>query len=405
LELWEQNPKPLPAHTLENDETKSSAVMTFSTLDDRAAAAKTLSQTGIRFRTGKTLVPFRLTGDAFWGVPAPEADGLLNQKFWVWPESLWAPISFTKAWLLKTTGETRGWERWWCEGDPQVADDAEIYQFIGADNIYFYGLAEPAIWMALGEGGNGWKLKMPTIIANNHILFLNKKASSSGAVRPPMARELLEHYTPEQLRAHFLGLGLGLKSVSFQPKPFNPAASSTDADPALREGSLLTNVFNRAARSCFYTVQKHTGGKIPFGAVSPEVLAESEAAILAYEQFVYRHEYYNVINLLDTFIRDFNKRWSANMKQADADDNQELRVQTLIDSFHLLKVTTVLVHPIAPQGTEMIFDQLNLPDKRAFFTWDNIFNPIYDLMPDPRNHTPHTLEPRVDFFKKHETQV
>ena len=44
---------------------------------------------------------------------------------------------------------------------------------------------------------------LPTLVANNHILFLNKKASSSGDIKPPMAEDLLEYYTAEQLRAHF----------------------------------------------------------------------------------------------------------------------------------------------------------------------------------------------------------
>jgi len=76
-----------------------------------------------------------------------------------------------------------------------------------------------------------------------------------------MARELLDYYTFEQLRAHFLSLGLAMKSVSFQPKPLNPKANEKDADPVLKEGNLLSNVFNRAIRSCFYTTRKYYDGK------------------------------------------------------------------------------------------------------------------------------------------------
>jgi len=38
-----------------------------------------------------------------WGVPVPEVDEAKGLTFWVWPESLWAPISFTQAWLEKGT--------------------------------------------------------------------------------------------------------------------------------------------------------------------------------------------------------------------------------------------------------------------------------------------------------------
>ena len=106
---------------------------------------------------------------------------------------------------------------------------------------------------------------MPELIVNNHLLFLDKKASSSGEIKPPTARELLDYYTAEQLRAHFLGLGLGIRSVGFQPKPLNPKANENDNDPVLKEGNLLSNVFNRAVRSCFYSAQKYYDGKIPYG--------------------------------------------------------------------------------------------------------------------------------------------
>ena len=70
-----------------------------------------------------------------------------------------------------------------------------------------------------------------------------------------MAKDLLQFYTNEQLRAHFYALGLGIKSVSFKPKPLDPTADEKVGDPVLKEGNLLTNVFNRAIRSCFYTAR------------------------------------------------------------------------------------------------------------------------------------------------------
>ena len=78
------------------------------------------------------------------------------------------------------------------------------------------------------------QMRQTTLVANHHMLFGKKKASSSGAVKPPTGEELLEHYTPEQLRAHFLALGLDQKSVGFSPKPFDPGpgqARRTRATP------------------------------------------------------------------------------------------------------------------------------------------------------------------------------
>ena len=89
----------LPKHEYKAAEgNKQSFTATFETIYDRDDAREVLAEAGIRFRTGKTLVPFRLTGNAAWGVKAPNLDGeSADLTVWCWPESLWAPISFTIA--------------------------------------------------------------------------------------------------------------------------------------------------------------------------------------------------------------------------------------------------------------------------------------------------------------------
>jgi methionyl-tRNA synthetase len=246
------------------------------------------------------------------------------------------------------------------------------------------------------------QLTLTYLVANNHILFLNKKASSSGDIKPPMALELLNHYTPEQLRAHFLGLGLGIKSVSFMPKPLNPSANEKEADPVLKEGNLLTNVFNRVMRSCFYTAQTYYDGKLPVGEVDRDILLEAQQTVLDYEKSMCTHEFHAVMNVLDVYIRKINKYWVANTRKADAEGDDTLRRQTLINAFHMVRTAAVLTHPIAPAGTEMFLDYLGLD--KSFWSWERIFETVYDFMPDPAHHAFKTLEPRVDFFSRHESQ-
>lgn len=392
----------LPKHKMLDEENKPSVLLVFDSLEKREKACSLLSENSIRFRTGKTLVPFRLTGNIEWGVPAPSLEGLEGLTVWVWPESLWAPISFTMTSLELQHKDKSTWKDWWC------SKDSKVYQFIGEDNVYFYGPVEMSMFM--GQQGRtpsveapDGDLQLPELIVNNHILFLDKKASSSGEIKPPTAKELLEYYTAEQLRAHFLSLGLGIRSVGFQPKPLNPKAKENDNDPVLREGNLLSNVLNRAVRSCFYTSQKYYDGKIPRGEISAEVLEESEKTILEFERLISKFEFHLVMSLMDTYIRNVNKYWAKNIRIADDNNDAGLRLQTLIDTFHMVRVATVLMHPIAPEGTEMILDYLNL--NRKFWNWDHIFQPVYYFMDDPETHKLKFLEPRVDFFKKHPSQI
>ena len=246
------------------------------------------------------------------------------------------------------------------------------------------------------------ELQMSTLVANHHILFLDKKASSSGSVKPPMAADLLNYYTPEQLRMHFLSLGLGMRSVSFQPKPLNPNAKPEDSDPVTKEGFLLSNVFNRIIRTCFYDAQKYLDGKMPIGEIEPEILAECEKAILEYERFMYKFEFHQVTYVLDSFIRKASKYMAKNKAEADKADYNELRRKWMRNVFHMIKTAAVLLHPIAPIGTKMVQEYLMVDD--SLWSWDTIFDTFETTLGGEKEHQLKFLEPRVDFFTRHESQ-
>ncbi|MEG1888851.1 MAG: class I tRNA ligase family protein [Lachnospiraceae bacterium] len=390
----------LPEHETIDEEKKPSVTFIFQNLKLRDEAREILDNEGIHYRTGKTLVPFRLSGNTQWGVAVPEKEGLKDLTFWVWPESLWAPISFTRTYLEKIGHKQEEWKDWWQN------EDACVYQFIGQDNIYFYGIAEMAVFAGLqypkGEAINMTDIQLPHIVANNHVLFMDKKASSSSQLKPPSADELLEHYSAEQLRMHFLSLGLSTKSVGFKPQVYQPEEERQGQDPVLKEGNLLTNVFNRLIRSCFYSTQTYYEGILPVGTVSTEILDLSKEAILLYERHMYNHEFHRITYVLDSYIREINKHWVNNIKQAEKDENEQLRKQILVDCFYGVKIITTLLHPIAPEGCEMVSDYLGT-DQRIF-QWDYIFDSLYDILNDPQHHVLKYLEPKIDFFKKPECQ-
>lgn len=388
-----------PAHELVDEENKPSYTFVFQNLHDRDAAREVLGREGIRFRTGKTLVPFRLSGNCEWGVPVPSCEGLDDLTFWVWPESLWAPISFSRTYLKAQGAADDEWERWW------KAEDAKVYQFIGEDNIYFYGIAEMGMFLSYfaekAEDAYTWKgVNLPHLVANKHILFMNTKASSSGQIKPPMAADLLHHYTAEQLRIHFLSLGLTNKNASFQPLTYLPEDQQVGKDPALKEGNLLTNVFNRLVRSCFYTAQTHFDGRLPEGDVSLEVLAESEKQVLEFERHMYNQDFHRLTYVLDDYVRFMNKHWVNNMKEAEKNDDQELRRQILLDCFYGVRIAAALLHPIAPAGCEMVREYLGVSEE--LWNWEHIFEPLSFFCGE--SHALKFLEPRVDFFAKHPSQ-
>jgi methionyl-tRNA synthetase len=383
----------MPSHIADIFKEKQSAVLTFKVLKNREKACEVLRAYGIRYRTGTTLVPFRLTGNIKWGIPVPEKDGVSGQTFWVWPESLWAPLSFTQTYL-NDTGSAGDWRDWW------LNPEAKQYQFIGEDNVYFYAVAEMGLFMALNLIENRtMDADLPTTVPHKHLFFGNKKAASSGALKPPSPQDLLTRYTAEQIRMHFAHMALHSDSVKFVPKALMEGQTGFDA--TLAEGNILTNVYNRLVRSCFYTMQKYFDGKLPEGEPSDTAAETAQELINNYEWAMYRFEFSKAIDLLDEYLRNANKDWAAKAKEAEKEDDVGLRAQILLDTFHTVKVAAVLLHPFAPQGTEIVREYLGINER--LWDWATISKPLTYFIDE--NHTFKFLEPKTDFFAKHPSQL
>ena len=61
------------------------------------------------------------------------------------------------------------------------------------------------------------------------------------------------------------------------------------------------------------------------------------------------------------------------------------------------------MHPIAQEGCEMFRDYMKIGEE--LWNWDHILKPISFYVGDLSEYGPKLLEPRADFFKKHEYQI
>ena len=391
----------LPPYTeLERNEKAPSMTIVFDKLEDREKACEILAQNNIRYRTGKTLTPFRLTGNISWGVPCPEIDGVKDQTFYVWPESLWAPITFVKTYLESIGKDEEEWKKYWCDRE------GEVYQFLGEDNIYFYGPAQQAMWLytqgkePVLDPENGF-LRITKINPIKSILYMNKKASSSGSIKPPMASEFLEHYTAEQIRMHFLAMNLANNNVSLSPKAFDKEDSSDEIDPVVKEGNLLTNVYNRILRTVFYSTQSHFDGILPQSAIDGSTMEACNKAIVDVERFMYDKKFHQVYNALDVFVRNINKYW---VKEINNCVTEEKLSHLIVNTMQMIFVANTLLHPIAPSGTENVADYIGF-NKDKCFDWANIFGSFESVLDKSKNRKLVTLKPKEDFFKRHQSQL
>ncbi len=409
FEKYEQIASTLPHHEYrEAVGNKQSFEIEFDSVDERDVAKELLTDANIRFRTSKTLVPFRLTGNIEWGVKAPVIEDVDGLTVWCWPESLWQPISFTIARNRKLGLDDDAWKDFWC------SDDAQVYQFLGQDNLYFYGVAQSAMFEVVGDSklfgqGESKHLNQTRLIANYHLLFGKSKASSSGSVKPPSGEELLEHYTVDQIRCHFLALGLDQKPVAFCPKPFDPKLDEEKrsdprvADPALKEAALLNNVFNRLARSIFYEAKNTFGMNVPMCDISEDVVENAQKALLDYDACMQKVELHSAFGVSENFIRYAQKYWADGAKDLSDSDDENVRAQLLCDCTYMTWISALLMHGFAPVGCELICDYFNV-EPHKFFDWDKDFVSLKELFGDVESFSLREIPPRFDFFPKHESQ-
>lgn len=357
----------------------------FDTLEEREAAAAQLTANGTRFRNGKTLTPFRMTGNSPWGVAVPKE----NATFYVWAESSWAHMSSTKV-LLKSKNSKLDWKDFWCD------KNSATFQVIGEDNIYFYTLARPALFKALN-----WGINTSTIISNKHTLLSGAKAASSGIKKAPTAADLLTKYTPEQIKMYCLWQNVPNTTVEFKSKAFFPEMFGNEEDPFLQGGNILTNIFNRIIRSVFYSLAKYLENKMPNGKVSEDVFKESMETMLSFERNVMNFDLNKNINLLDAYLRNANKTWARVTNECMKNEDMAAIKQIVVDTLFIIKSGIMMLHCITPSGCELVADKLNL--NHAIFNWKNIAEPIYGFAKN-KDFTASELEPKFDFFRKHPSQ-
>ena len=200
---------------------------------------------------------------------------------------------------------------------------------------------------------------------------------------------------------HFLAMNLTNNNVSLNPKYFNPDAKDDEQDEMVKEGNLLTNVYNRILRTLFYSTQKSFDGVLPIASVDEKIMADCTKTILDVERFMHDKKFHQVFGAIDVFIRNINKFWVKEITTADTD---EKLAQLTANTLQMVFVANTLLHPIAPSGTENVADYLGL-DKEKCFSWDNIFESVYDLLDKSRERKLTFLKEREDFFKRHQYQL
>lgn len=350
-------------------------VVQFNNLADLETAKSLLAENGVESELMDGWAHRSITRDVNWGVPVPTdvEPGMENKSLYVWPESLIAPINFTKVALKQKGQDPEKWKDYWL--DPE----ANVYQFLGVDNVYFYVLMQGAMWFGtqadpLRQPIKG-ELQMTDIFSSFHLQVDGQKMSKSIG-NFYSADQLIEEfgYTPDQIRYFLAILSLSEKSSNF------------DFEVLKQRNQFLAGPLNASFEKPLSAVHGKFDGVIPKGKLIGKTEKETLKIVQTYVRFMEKGEFPKALFAVENYARIINGLFNVHKPHDDRFPLEE-RQDALYSCFYILKNILIMLHPIVPETMEKLRKSLNLPE--SIYNIDELGKPF------PENHK---VGEKVEYF-------
>jgi methionyl-tRNA synthetase len=275
-----------------------------------------------------------------WGVPVPDDPG---HVIYVWLDAL---ANYITAIGFGSThaGAQEAFKKYW---------PADVHM-IGKEIVRFHCVYWPAFLMAVG-------LPLPkSIVAHGWLLFEESKMSKSrgNIVRPETILEVLGN---DALR-YFL-----LREIVFG----QDGSFSFDALVQRYNADLANGLGNLASRT-LTMIGKYFGGEVPKPAAGGDAaIAEAARKTIAdfgplFDEFQFSRALetaWGLVAAVDKYIVT-NQPWAL-AEKPDAESQARLAT-VLYTSAEALRIVTALAHPVIPEATARIWQQLGLSNIQEF---------------------------------------
>jgi methionyl-tRNA synthetase len=325
-------------------------VVQFENKADFEATRKIFEEKGIPCQILDGWAHRSITRDVTWGIPIPkEIDPEMEGKtLYVWPDSLIAPISFTKVALKKQGRDEKEYERFW--KDP----GARIFQFLGQDNVYFYVLMQGAMWFGsqkdIQKQPEAGEFQLTDVYSVFHLMVDGEKMSKSRG-NFYTANELIEEkgFDPDQVRYFLATLGLAEKPSNFDFATFN------------ERNKFLAGPMNASIEKPISAVHSRFESSVPEGKLLEKAEKETMKIVQMYVKNMEKAEYLTLLGQIENYARLINSFFVQYKPHDDRADLQG-RQDALYSCFFVLKNLMIMLYPFAPQTMDKVRQSLNLPE-------------------------------------------
>jgi methionyl-tRNA synthetase len=308
-----------------------------------------------------------ITRDIAWGLPLPELDPDLRGKtLYVWPDSLIAPIAFSK--VARADGED-----FW--RDPQT----KIMQFLGQDNVFFYVLMQGAMW--LGSQADIHRLPAPgelqltDVTSCSHLLVNGEKMSKSKG----------NFFTGDQLLDE---KGCSADQIRYFLATLNLAddASDFNVEQLAERNRFLGGILNAALERPISAAHSKFDGKVPDGTLMGSVVPDTVRMVQRYLKAMEKSSHPGLLTDVENYARTITSLFAQHKPHDDRFPLQQ-RKDALFTGLYVLKNLMIMLYPFVPSTMERVRQSLNLP--ASVFSIDELGKPL---------PVGHALGPQLEYF-------
>jgi methionyl-tRNA synthetase len=264
-----------------------------------------------------------------WGIPVPWDT---DQVVYVWFDAL---LNYATAVGLTDAPETEGGKKFASTWPADV-------HLVGKDILRFHAVIWPAMLMAAG-------IAIPKKVFAHGWLLVGGEKMSKSKLTGIAPSDITDHFGVDAFRYYFL-----------RAIPFGSDGSFSWEDMSARYTSELANDFGNLASRLAAMIEKYCGGKVPAVAQDATLSAALAATVEKCDSAMVALDFQGGINAVMDFCKQVNGFVTIKEPWILAKDpaNQGILEDVLYNTAESLRALAVLLHPVMPATTEILWESL-----------------------------------------------
>ena len=264
-----------------------------------------------------------------WGVPVPWDT---DQVVYVWFDAL---LNYATAVGLTDAPDSEGGKKF------AQTWPADVH-LVGKDILRFHAVIWPAMLMAAD-------LEVPKKVFAHGWLLVGGEKMSKSKLTGIAPSDITDHFGVDAFRYYFL-----------RAIPFGSDGSFSWEDMSARYTSELANDFGNLASRLAAMVEKYCGGVLPAVAQDAELAASLKTTVATADAAMQALDFQGGINAIMDYCKQVNGFVTIKEPWILAKDpaNKAVLEDVLYSTAESLRALAVLLHPVMPATTEILWESL-----------------------------------------------